>query len=175
MHASIHYDFTCLCVCEWRKWDVRGAGLDYSDARPSYFNLFTEPRTPWRMFELEHCRWARGMGWNPVCSRGAAVEADAIGRAAVEADAIGEQQSKRTRSIGSSSWSCKRRAAAEAGAIGEQQLEAEANGEQQWKRMPQSCPRAAAEANASGEKQLKWTQSGRSSSSESCPAPDYAR
>ena len=33
-----------------------------------------------------------GMGWNPVCNRGAAVEADAIGRAAVEADAIGEQQ-----------------------------------------------------------------------------------
>ena len=31
-----------------------------------------------------------GMGWNPVCNRGAAVEADAIGRAAVEADAIGE-------------------------------------------------------------------------------------
>ena len=51
-----------------------------------------------------------GMGWNPVCNRGAAVEADAIGRA-VEADAIGEQQSKRTRSG----------AAAEAGAIGEQQ------------------------------------------------------
>ena len=113
----------------------------------------------------EHCHWAWGMGWNPVCSRGAAVEADAIGRAAVEADAIGEQQSKRTRSG----------AAAEAGAIGEQQLEAEANGEQQWKRMPQSCPPAAAEANASGEQQLKRTQSGRSSSSESCQAPDYAR
>ena len=47
----------------------------------------------------EHCHWAQGMGWNPVCSRGAAVEADTlIGRAAVEADAIGEQQSKRTRS-----------------------------------------------------------------------------
>ena len=30
--------------------------------------------------------------------RGAAVEADAIGRAAVQADAIGEQQSKRTQS-----------------------------------------------------------------------------
>ena len=39
-----------------------------------------------------------GMGWNPVCNRGAAVEADAIGRAAVQADAIGEQQSKRMRS-----------------------------------------------------------------------------
>ena len=37
-----------------------------------------------------------GMGWNPVCNRGAAVEVDAIGRVAVEADAIGEQQSKRT-------------------------------------------------------------------------------
>ena len=45
---------------------------------------------------------APGMDWNPVCNRGAAAEADAIGRAA-----------------------------AEAGAIGEQQLEAEANGEQQ--------------------------------------------
>ena len=33
-----------------------------------------------------------GMGWNPVCNRGAVVEADAIGRAAVEADTIGEQQ-----------------------------------------------------------------------------------
>ena len=33
-----------------------------------------------------------GMGWNPVCNRGAAVEADAIRRAAVEADVIGEQR-----------------------------------------------------------------------------------
>ena len=67
-----------------------------------------------------------GMGWNPVCNRRTAVEADAIGRAAVQADAIDirEQQSKRTRS--------------------------------------------------GGEQQLKRTQSGRSSSSESCPAPDYA-
>ena len=57
----------------------------------------------------------RGMGWNPVCNRGAAVEEDAFGRAAVEADAIGEQQLKRMQSgsialaveadaIGSSSW-----------------------------------------------------------------------
>ena len=89
----------------------------------------------------------------------------AIRRAAVEADAIGEQQLKRTRS-GSSSRSGRDR---------EQQLEAEANGEQQWKRMPQSGPGAAAEADASGEQQLKRTQSGRSSSSESCPALDYAR
>ena len=61
----------------------------------------------------------RGMGWNPVCNRGAAVEADAIGRAAVEADAIGraaveadaigEQQLKRTQS-GSSSRSGRNRA-----------------------------------------------------------------
>ena len=60
-------------------------------------------------------------------SSGAAVEADAIGRAAVEADAIGEQQLKRTRSgaaaeagaIGSSSWTRgggKRGAAVEADA-----------------------------------------------------------
>ena len=48
---------------------MRGAGLDYSDARPSYFNLFTEPRTPRRMFENI------GPGY-----------------------AIGEQQSKRTQS-----------------------------------------------------------------------------
>ena len=67
----------------------------YSDARPSYFNLFTEPRTPRRMFE----NIGPGMGWNPaggscgyICYRGAAVEADAIWQAAVEADAIREQQ-----------------------------------------------------------------------------------
>ena len=84
------------------------------------------------------------MGWNPVCNRGAAVEADAIGRAAIEADAIGEQQLKRTQS-GSSSRSGRDR---------EQQLEEEANGEQQWKRMPQSGPGAPAEADAIGEKQL---------------------
>ena len=50
-----------------------GAGLDYSDARPSYFNLFTEPRTPRRMFE----NFGSGHGLN-------------------SASAIGEQQSKRT-------------------------------------------------------------------------------
>ena len=60
----------------------------------------------------------------PVCNRGAAVEADAIGRAAVQAGAVGEQQL--------------------AG------REAEANGEreQQWKRMAQSGPGAAVEADA---------------------------
>ena len=118
----------------------------------------------------------RGMGWNPVCNQGAAVEADAIERAAVEADAIGEQQLKRTQS-GSSSRSgrdweqqSKRTRSGAAAA-----LEAEANGEQQWKRMPQSGPGAAAEADVSGEQQLKRTQSERSSSSESCPALDYAQ
>ena len=35
-----------------------------------------------------------------ACNRGAAVEADAIGRAAVETDTIGEQQLKRTQSGG---------------------------------------------------------------------------
>ena len=115
-----------------------------------------------------------------VCNRGAAVEADAIGRAAVEADAIGEQQLKRTQSgkqllkrtqSGSSSRSgrdreqqlkqtilsmsrCKQRAAAGSGG--------KRPGEQQWKPMPQSGPGAAAEADASGEQQLKRTQSGRS-------------
>ena len=80
----------------------------------------------------EECSRTLGarMGWNPVCNRGAAVEAtDAIGRAAVQADAIGEQQSKRTRSggeqqlkrvqSGSSSWTRgggKRGAAVEADA-----------------------------------------------------------
>ena len=34
---------------------------------------------------------------------------------------------------------------------------------------------AAAEADAIGEQQLKLTQSGGSSSAESCPAPDYSR
>ena len=43
-----------------------------------------------------------GMDWNPVCNWGAAVEADAIGRAAVEADAIREQQLKRMQSRSSS-------------------------------------------------------------------------
>ena len=50
-------------------------------------NLFTEPRT---RTVREH--WARawaGIQQADVCNRGAAVEADAIGRAAVEADAIG--------------------------------------------------------------------------------------
>ena len=76
----------CVCVSDGSGMFV-GAGLDYSDARPSYFNLFTEPRTPRRMFENIAIL---GPGWNPVCNRGAAVEADAIGRAAVQADAIGE-------------------------------------------------------------------------------------
>ena len=117
-------------------------GLDYSDARPSYFNFFTEPRTPRRMFEnigsghgLESSKRNRG--------------------AAVEADVIGEQQSKRTQS-GSSSRSGRDR---------EQQLKrmqaassrrnrgaaAEAKGEKQLKWMPQSGPGAAAEADAIGE------------------------
>ena len=134
----------CVCVCEWRKWDVHGAGLDHSDVRPSYFNLFTavEPRTPRRIFEnFGSGHWLESSKRN----RGAAVEAHILGSSswsgrnrgvAAEVDAIG-----------SSSWSgCKRRAADEAGVIGEQQLEAEPKGEQQLKRMPQSGPGAAAEA-----------------------------
>ena len=134
----------CVCVCEWRKWDVRGAGLDYSDARPSYFNLFTEPWTPRRMFEnigpghgLESSMQSGSSsrsGRNRASSsssgrnRGAAVEADAIGRrAAAEAGAIREQQlDARRRQTGSSSGSgCHNRApgaAAEVDASGEQQL-----------------------------------------------------
>ena len=68
-----------------------------------------------------------------ACNRGAAVEADAIGRAAVEADAIGEQQPKQTQS-GSSSRSGRDR-------------------EQQLKRTQA----------ASMQQQLKWAQSGSSS------------
>ena len=111
----------CVSVSDGIKWDVRGAGLDYSDARPSYFNLFTEPRTPRRMFENIGLESSWG------CKR---------------MHAIGEQQLKRTQS-GSSSWKrtqtgssgcnrareqqlirsgCKWRAAAEADAIGELQL-----------------------------------------------------
>ena len=128
--------------------DGSGAGLDYSDAPPSYFNLFTEPRTPRRMFENI------GPGHGVESSKRRMY---AIGRAAVETDAIGEKRTQSGSSswsgrnrgvaaeadaIGRSSWSeRKRRAAAEAGAIGEQQLEAEANREQQW--MPQSGPGAA--------------------------------
>ena len=92
----------------------------------------------------------------------------------------GEQQFKRTQS-GSSSRSGRDRAASSSssgrnwGAAAGREAEANGEREQQWKRMPQSGPGAAAEADASVEQQLKRTQSGRSSSSESCPAPDYAR
>ena len=75
-------------------------GLDYSDVRPSYFNSFTEPRTPQRMFEnigLESSWGCKQM------------------------HAIGEQQSKRTRSgaAAEADASGERAAAAEVGAIGE--------------------------------------------------------
>ena len=95
-------------------------GLDYSDARPSYFNLITEPRTLRRMFENS------GHGWN--LREQLAGSSSRSGRnrgAAVEADAIGEQQTKRTPSgtelkrtqSGSSSRSRRnRRKAAEADA-----------------------------------------------------------
>ena len=69
--------------------------------------------------------------------------------AAVEADVIG------------------RRAAAEAGAIGEQQLDV--------RRRQTGSSSGSGCRNRAREQQLKRTQSGRSSSSESCPAPDYAR
>ena len=67
-----------------------------------------------------------GMGWNPVCNRGAAVEADAIGRAAVEVDAIGEQQLKRTQS-GSSSRSGRDPTGAAAGGGGKRGAAVEAD------------------------------------------------
>ena len=127
----------------------------YSVARitPPYLIVTRDLRTLIYLLNLElreECSrtLGPGMGWNPVCNRGAAVEADAIGRAAVQADVIG------------------RRAAAEAGAIGEQQLDARRRpGTRLWKRMPQSGPGAAAEADAIGEKQLFRELS----------APNYAR
>ena len=91
--------------------------------------------------------WARAcMGWNPVCNRGAAVKADAIGRAAVQADAIGERAVEAD-VIG-------RRAAAEAGAIGEQQLDA--------RRRQTGSSSGSGCRNRAREQQLKRTQSGRS-------------
>ena len=83
-----------------------------------------------------------GMGWNPVCNRGAAVEADVIGRrAAAEAGTIREQQlDARRRQTGSSSGSgCCNRAReqqlkrtqsgrSKADAIGEKQLFRELSG-----------------------------------------------
>ena len=72
--------------------DVRGAGLDYSDAQPLYFNLFSEPRTPRRMFENI------GLGLQAdACNRGAAAEADASGEHAL-------RQQLKWAQLGSSSW-----------------------------------------------------------------------
>ena len=150
----------CLSVCVSISCDVRGAGLDYSDVRPSYFYLLNLELAAKNV--REHWAWAwAGIQQADVCNRGAAVEADAIGRAAVEVDAIGraaveagaiwEQQLKRTRSG----------AAAEADASGEQQLEAEAAVEADAAIRPGS-------SSSSGEQQLKWTQS---LCTESCPAP----
>ena len=89
-------------------------GLDYSDVRPSYFNLFTEPQTPRRMFENIGLESSWG------CKR---------------MHAIGEQQPKRMRSGAAAEAladaSGEHAAAAEAGAVGDQQLD----GEQQLKRM----------------------------------------
>ena len=93
---------------------------------------------------------ARGMGWNPVCSRGAAVEADAIGRAAVEADAIGEQQSKRTRS-----------GAAADRESGEQQLKWAQSGSSSWRQTGSSSRSGC--RNRAREQQLKRTQAASSS------------
>ena len=126
--------------------DVRGAGLDYSDARPLYFNLFSEPRTPRRMFE----------------NIGLGLQADACNRgAAAEADTSGEHALRRACTA----------AAAEVGAIGEQQLEADENGEQQLKRM-QSGQGAAADskrtqvASSRRNRRGKQTQSWSSSSAQ---------
>ena len=90
-----------------------------------------------------------GMGWNPVCSRGAAVEGDAIGRAAVEADAIGEQQSKRTRSADRES--------------GEQQLKRAQSGSSSWRRRQTGSSSGSGCRNRAREQQLKFTQAASSS------------
>ena len=64
-------------------------GLDYSDARPSYFIQFTEPRAQRRVFENS------GHGWNlPEQLAGSSSRA-------AEGDAIGKQL-KRTQSGNSS-------------------------------------------------------------------------
>ena len=105
-----------------------------------------EPRTPRNPAGLQA----------GACNRGAAVEADAIGRAAVEADAIGEQQLKRTQS-GSSSRSRRDR---------EQQLKWTQSMSSSWNSGSGRKRGAAAEADATGEQQL---------CTESCPAPrDYS-
>ena len=68
--------------CSWE-------GLDYSDARPSYFNLFTESGSSSRSGRNRASSSSSGH------NRGAAVEADAIGRRAAagrEAEANGERK-----------------------------------------------------------------------------------
>ena len=67
MHQYIKILTMCLSVCVQWKWDVRGAGLDYSDVRPSYF----EPLTPRRMFENSgHGRNLPGqLAWSSSQSR----------------------------------------------------------------------------------------------------------
>ena len=62
--------FNRVSVCVYRKWDVRGAGLDYSDVRPSYYDLLN----------LELCvECSRIVDMAGICWRGAAAEADTIG------------------------------------------------------------------------------------------------
>ena len=85
--------------------------------------------------------WAQGMGWNPVCSRGAAVEADAIGRAAVEADAIGE-----------------RRSSSRSGRDREQQLKRAQSGSSSWRRRQTGSSSGSGCRNRAREQQLKRTQ-----------------
>ena len=136
--------------CSW------GGTIDYSDARPSYFNLFTEPRTPRRMFEnigLES-------SWACKRMRGAAVEVDAIGEQQLKRTqaASVQQQLKRAQS-GSAAGGRKRGAAVEAMQSGPGPRE------QQLIRSGRKR-RAAAEADAIGEQQL---------CTESCPVPDYSR
>ena len=64
----------CVCVCVTEVGCSWGGSIDYSDARPSYFNLLNLELCP-------ECLRTLGMGWNIPEQL---------------ADAIGEQQSKRT-------------------------------------------------------------------------------
>ena len=125
--------------------------------RPSYFNLFTEPRTPRRMSRTLDP--GAGQAWGgiqqaaDVCNWGAAVEA-------------GEQQLKRTQSGEQQLKRMQSGEAAEADASGEQQLKRAQSGSSSWKRRQTGSSSGSGCHNRAREQQLKRTQSGRSSSAQ---------
>ena len=108
---------TCVCVCEWRKWDVHGAGLTI---------VMRDLRTLLNLELREECsRAGIQLGLQADADAGSSSRSGHNRGAAAEADASGEQQLKRC----NRAWEQqlirsrrKRRAAAEADAIGEQQL-----------------------------------------------------